>query len=282
MKPLVFETDSMGIDYASLLTDVMRYGEECAPRGKPIKEVRPLVLTLTNPYSSIVKRPGFNPALMWLEVCQLLAGRFDMSLVELLAPKAAPLMSAQGAYGPRVRDQLRYVVEELTRDPDSRRAVVYIGRDTDLRYSEHYEQPCTMTWQFFIRNGELEMLTNMRSWDLVWGLSYDLPSFAAVQLTLANVLDIPPGRYTHVAGSGHIYKEHWDAEVDQTEASMHSLYVAPDWRKHEDPNVQHWDDTVLAANEALERLRARDFTSSRKPWGEAIATWKKKLVPEVA
>ena len=66
-----------------------------------------------------------------------------------------------------------------------------------------------MTWQFLPRGGKLEMLVSMRSWDLVWGLSYDVPCFVAVQLALAAALDLEPGTYTHVAGSGHLYERHW-------------------------------------------------------------------------
>ncbi len=62
------------------------------------------------------------------------------------------------------------------------------------------------------------MQVNMRSWDLVWGLSYDVPCFTAVQQVLASALRLSLGPYTHVVGSGHIYQRHYDlvpAEADE-------------------------------------------------------------------
>ena len=58
----------------------------------------------------------------------------------------------------------------------------------------------------FARNlGLLHMIVNMRSWDLVWGLSYDVPSFVSVQMMLAAVLKCGVGAYLHNAGSAHVY-----------------------------------------------------------------------------
>ncbi|HEY6018822.1 MAG TPA: thymidylate synthase, partial [Candidatus Paceibacterota bacterium] len=76
------------------------------------------------------------------------------------------------------------------------------------------EMPCTMTWQFHLRDDILSMSVNMRSWDLVWGLSYDVPSFVAVQMMLAQHLNAKLGMYVHDAGSAHVYEQHYDIELE--------------------------------------------------------------------
>jgi thymidylate synthase len=48
--------------------------------------------------------------------------------------------------------------------------------------------PCTLTLQFLIRQGRLDMIVNMRSNDLLWGFSYDITQFAFVQRLLAMCL----------------------------------------------------------------------------------------------
>jgi thymidylate synthase len=91
--------------------------------------------------------------------------------------------------------------------------------------------PCTAIWQFILRGEsydlhvpqleepikevrpKLHMLVYMRSWDLVWGLSYDVPCFVANQMALAKSLGAEIGSYVHVAGSAHIYERHFNTNV---------------------------------------------------------------------
>jgi hypothetical protein len=117
--------------------------------------------------------------------------------------------NAYGAYGPRIGDQLVEVEYELERDKDSRRCMVYVGRPEDLVYAKDLDMVCTVAWNFQLRKDKLEMTVFMRSWDLVWGLSYDVPAFVSVQLALAHALHVDAGIYTHVAANAHVYEQHW-------------------------------------------------------------------------
>ena len=215
-----FDTDNLGREYPKLLERVLSEGKLVSPRGQLVREVRPLVFRLYNPLACVVKRTGFSTTLMYLEILQLLAGEFDHGLYEKISPGAAKRMNTYGSYGPRSREQLRAVERELLRDPDSRRAVVYVGRPRDLFLADDLNMPCTMSWQFFNRDGKLEMYVYMRSWDLVWGLSYDIPCFVAVQKMLADALSLPLGEYVHVAGSGHIYERHFDLTAGATKQKL--------------------------------------------------------------
>ncbi len=217
---ILFDYEKLGGSYHYLLRRVIKDGEVSAPRGLKIKELRPLVLRIGSPEHCIVKRPGFSHAFMYMEIAQLLAGVFDKRLLEVCSKNAASMLDAYGAYGPRTREQLEHVVIELEHDPDSRRAMVYVGRPDDLRLANDYGMTCSQTWQFFARNGTLEMHVSMRSWDLVWGLSYDVPCFVAVQQMMAAALNLPLGSYTHVAGSGHVYERHWDLEAKPTDEEL--------------------------------------------------------------
>jgi thymidylate synthase len=164
------------------------------------------------------------------EIAMLLAGVYDGELLRAITPKAAELTTPLTAYGPRVRHQLPLIVQELQDDPQSRRAVVYVGSGKDLARigkDTANEMPCTMTWQFLVRS-ELHMIVNMRSWDACWGLAYDVPCFVAVQMAVAHALGVPLGPYHHHAGSFHLYERHWDVQARPTDASLHLDYLHTD------------------------------------------------------
>lgn len=227
------DTDDLGQHYPALL-DWLKTGQITGSRGGRTREVIDFALTLRDPHRCIVNRVGFSRRFMDAEIAMLLAGVYDGELLKALTPKAAELTTPSTAYGPRVRRQLPLILDELKTNPESRRAVVYVGRHDDLdSISEETagEMPCTMTWQFLLRNGELHMIVNMRSWDAVWGLSYDVPCFVAVQMALAKDIGAPVGVYRHHAGSFHVYERHWELEADITDERLDLDWLCDDWQE---------------------------------------------------
>lgn len=111
---------------------------------------------------------------------------------------------AQGRY-----TQLDYIIEELQRDPDSRRAVMHL-RVPDDSIDAKLDVPCTLALQFFIRGGKLHQVANMRSSDVIFGIAYDIPAFTIFQELIANELNVEVGTYTHTSNSLHIYERHFD------------------------------------------------------------------------
>jgi thymidylate synthase len=70
--------------------------------------------------------------------------------------------------------------------------------------------PCTLNLQFLLRDNKLNMIVNMRSNDIIWGLPYDLFVFTNMQEVVANTLGVELGWYLHRPGSLHLYKKHYD------------------------------------------------------------------------
>jgi thymidylate synthase len=220
----VWATDDLGKNYGELLDMVRDKGQESSPRGQLIKELRPLQVTVNRPKKCVVKRPGMSRAFMFAEQLQLLAGEFDQAMLQRYSTRAASMLNHYGAYGPRLRGQLQEVVKELANDPDSRRAVAYVCRPSDLTYATELNMPCTMGYQFFIRDDALECIASMRSWDIVWGLSYDIPNAAQLQMCVAAALGIKElGSLTFVANSGHIYEKHFDLVPGTTDYELPSM-----------------------------------------------------------
>lgn len=222
----MFYTDRLSIHYPDLIELVKRCGDTVPSRIGETKEILNLRLELFEPEYCITGRKGFSDRFMHEEIAQILAGVHDNDRLRAITPKAADLITEATAYGPRTWRQLEAVESELSSSPTSRRAVVYIGRPEDLvsiGTETAGEMPCTETWQFHLRDGRLHMTVTMRSWDLVWGLSYDVPSFVAVQIALARALGVDVGTYVHTAGSGHIYDRHYSTKTWAVEDGLLQL-----------------------------------------------------------
>lgn len=107
-------------------------------------------------------------------------------------------------------NQLDYVIEMLSKYPDSRRAVIHIKEPRNTFENPTNDMNCTVCLQFFIREGKLYETVYMRSNDIWYGLPYDALFFTSIQIYLAMKLGVKLGTYTHVAGSLHLYERNAD------------------------------------------------------------------------
>jgi thymidylate synthase len=204
--------------FPELIDHVMLAGNVIQSRAGATKEILDFRLELLSPEFCVVERRGMNLGFMTEEIIQLLAGGYDQDRLTAQVARSADLITPVTSYGPRIYPQLLAVRDELRKNPESRRAVVYIGREDDLislnspieAAERAGEMPCTCVWQFHLRDNQLHMGVYMRSWDLVWGLSYDIPSFVSIQMALAGDLGVNRGIYVHTAGSAHVYDRHWN------------------------------------------------------------------------
>lgn len=105
-------------------------------------------------------------------------------------------------------DQIEFVIEELVRDRNSRRAVIMvrdIGEDTDSQ-----DPACLQHIQFFIRNGKLDCMVLFRSNDLLEATFMNAYALICLQERIAGELGVEVGTYTHRANSAHVYEKDWD------------------------------------------------------------------------
>lgn len=115
-------------------------------------------------------------------------------------------------YSPKYFNQFNRCVEELKKNPDSRRATMIYTRPSI--WEEYNEQGksdfiCTFANQFFIRNGKLVSVYSMRSVDVVFGFANDNLWAKYVQSELSLKLNIPTGDLIWNAGSCHAYERHF-------------------------------------------------------------------------
>jgi len=214
--------------YIHAMKSLMSLGQTTSPRGYETKELSPFLLGFENSRKRFIFNPErkVNLAFMLAECLWIMNGREDVEMVSYYNSKIAQFSdngeTFHGAYGPRLRnlrtpnenqeeytDQFYQVINKLKSDPDSRQAICNIflaNRD----YVVTKDVPCTMTYQFLIRDNKLEMIANMRSNDIILGLSTDAFNFSTIQEVIASELGIEPGWYYHIDGSLHIYKKDYE------------------------------------------------------------------------
>jgi len=202
--------------YVDLVQHVLKHGKEAAPRGMKTREIEDAVIRIDDVHNTLPLGVGRGTVagIGAVEACQLLAGVSIPKLVMDIGPQFKNYTEDNGlfhgAYGLRTQDQYGPVIERLKNDPDSRQAVVTIwDPKLDLLPSKR-DYPCTILHQFRIRDNKLNMSVYMRSNDVWLGAAYDFFQFTRVQIAMASVLGIKPGKYTHHVGSLHIYEQHYD------------------------------------------------------------------------
>jgi hypothetical protein len=160
---------------------------------------------ITFPAGYLVQRRRMNYTIGWMELLQLLAGKYDAFSIERAAPRAKlSLFTPSMAYGPRVAPQIPRILDALTNDPQSRQAIVFVGTKED---GPTNDQPCTTSIQFLIRGAAVHSIVSMRSWDLAKGLPYDVFMFGGLTLVMSHILNYKNGSVTVTAGSCHVYDE---------------------------------------------------------------------------
>lgn len=211
--------DSMPVAYRETLRHIHDYGHYVSPRGMRTKELIGHSFTLTDPIYNIVTQATrkINHSFMAAEFLWMITGSNDARLLvpynkqmaqyAFQAPDLSGPLYLQGAYGPKLIDQLPYILETLGTDRDSRQALLTIWRE---RPGPSKDIPCTCLMQFFIRNGLLDMIVYMRSNDAWLGLPYDVFNFTMIQHYVASLLEVDLGWYHHHTGSLHLYEQHWE------------------------------------------------------------------------
>ena len=102
-------------------------------------------------------------------------------------------------------NQLEFVITELRRNPDSRRAVITLRDNNVDPFNSH--PACLQHIQYFIRNEKLHCKVLMRSNDAAEATFMNAFAFIMLQKKVADALGIEVGTYTHRANSFHCYEK---------------------------------------------------------------------------
>lgn len=111
-------------------------------------------------------------------------------------------------------DQLSGVIEQISKNPDSRRHIVSAWNVA--RVESMALPPCHYCFQFYVADGRLSCLFNMRSVDCFLGLPFNIASYALLTHMIAQQCDLQTGELIWTGGDVHLYHNH----LKQTELQL--------------------------------------------------------------
>ena len=144
-------------------------------------------------------------------------------------------------------DQIRWVIDEIRTNPDSRRLIVSSWNVGEL--GEMNLPPCHILFQFYVANGKLSCQLYQRSVDVFLGLPFNIASYALLLMMVAHVTDLEPGEFIHTSGDVHIYNNHIDQVNEQLTREprpLPSLKLNPEVKdifdfRFEDITIENYD-----------------------------------------
>jgi thymidylate synthase len=199
----------------------MQDAPEISIRGMVVKESLNFSFSVNSlyPLTSFRSR-GLNLDYAKKEVLWYIRGdRFDLSICEVAGAWNDIIQDDGGInsnYGQTIFTgpcHYDWVVEELTRDKYSRRAVMVLGEPDKLK-SSNTDHRCTMYIVYHIRNNELIQTVHMRSNDAIYGVTNDIFFFGLLhQFVWSDLVNVYPeltiGKYNHIVNSMHVYQHHF-------------------------------------------------------------------------
>lgn len=105
-----------------------------------------------------------------------------------------------------VIDQITQLIEQIKKNPDSRRLIVSAWNVADI--DKMKLPPCHVLFQFYVSNGEISCQLYQRSADLFLGVPFNIASYSLLLMMIAQVCQLKPKHFIHTFGDVHIYSNH--------------------------------------------------------------------------
>lgn len=203
-----YSANSIDDIYRRLCVDLLQ-----ARHVNNTREINNVQLMLSDINNNVVNIRNISLPYLFGELLWYFHGSNSMKFISTFGSMWARLsddgVTNNSAYGYILKhkhgfDQIEKIIELLTVDPNSRRAVLNINVP-NMHVIETRDEPCTIALQFMIRDGQLNCTGIMRSNDIWFGLPYDVVFFTELQKYIARRLGVAYGTYTHFVTSMHVY-----------------------------------------------------------------------------
>lgn len=144
-------------------------------------------------------------------------------------------------------DQISQVVDQIRKNPDSRRLIVSAWNVADLHRMALL--PCHAFFQFYVAEGRLSCQLYQRSADFFLGVPFNIASYALLTMMVAQVCGLKLGEFVHTFGDAHLYLNHLDQAREQLSReprTLPAMRLNPaikslfDFR-YEDFTLEHYD-----------------------------------------
>ena len=139
-------------------------------------------------------------------------------------------------------DQIAQVVEQIKKNPNSRRIIVSAWNVGELEQMALY--PCHALFQFYVAGGKLSCQLYQRSADVFLGVPFNIASYALLTMMIAQVCELQPGDFVHTLGDAHLYLNHLDQarlQLTRQPFPLPQMKLNPDVRSIEDFEYQDFE-----------------------------------------
>jgi thymidylate synthase len=144
-------------------------------------------------------------------------------------------------------DQLKEVLNQLKKTPDSRRIIVSAWNVGEL--SEMALMPCHALFQFYVADGKLSCQLYQRSADVFLGVPFNIASYALLTMMIAQECDLIPFEFIWTGGDTHIYLNHLEQvelQLSREPRALPKMWINPDVKsvfdfKYEDFKLENYE-----------------------------------------
>lgn len=200
--------------FLNTVRKLLQDGQDVTCRGLRTKELmgHQTKIDMSRPILTIPER-NLGYKFLVAEAAWIMSGDNRVATIEPYSPHIKKFSDDGeryfGSYGPKIVDQLSYIVDTLAKDNYSRQAYMNIWREQPRPTKDI---PCTIGLQWLIRDGKLHCFDTMRSSDIWLGWPYDIFNMSMISIgicvmlrTLHNI-DVELGDLTLTATSQHLYE----------------------------------------------------------------------------
>ncbi len=152
-------------------------------------------------------------------------------------------------------DQLHNLVQQLRSNPNSRRHIVSAWNVAAI--DDMALPPCHYVYQFYVADGRLSCLFNMRSVDCFLGLPFNLASYALLTCMVAQQVDLAPGELIWTGGDVHLYLNHLQQARLQLTRQPYPLPQLKILRKPDSLFAYRYDDFLIEDYQYHPHIKAR-------------------------
>ncbi len=123
----------------------------------------------------------------------------------------------------KVIDQISSVIDQIKKNPDSRRLIVSAWNVGELE--KMALAPCHAFFQFYVADGKLSCQLYQRSADFFLGVPFNIASYALLTMMVAQVCGLKCGDFVHTFGDLHLYSNHIEQAMLQLSREPRPLPV---------------------------------------------------------
>ena len=146
-----------------------------------------------------------------------------------------------------VIDQIGCLIENLRKNPDSRRHLVSAWNPAEVE--QMALPPCHALFQFHVANGRLSCQLYQRSADIFLGVPFNIASYALLTMMVAQVCELQPGDFIWTGGDCHLYLNHLEQareQLSRTPRPLPTMTLNPEVRdlfafRYEDFRLDGYD-----------------------------------------